>query len=107
MNQSSTVVAGNSLRMSNIKEDPSENTDQIVLNISNELNVEISPNDIDRSHRVGKPSASKTRDILLKFATYRARQRLYDNRASLKNSEYDGVFLSEYLTMTKQASVSG
>ena len=91
----------NSLRVSNIKEDTDENTDDIVLSIAKELNVDISPSDIDRSHRVGKPAASKTRDILVKFATYRARQRLYDKRSSLKNSEYDGVFLNEDLTKSK------
>ena len=91
----------NSLRVSNVKEDSDENTDQIVLSIANELNVDISPNDIDRSHRVGKPSTSKPRDILVKFATYRARQRLYGIRSSLKNSEYDGVFLNEDLTQRR------
>ena len=101
LDESEQYSRRNSLRVSNIKEDPSENTDQIVLNIANELDVEISPNDIDRSHRVGKPSTSKTRDILVKFATYRARQRLYDNRSSLKNSGYDGVFINEDLTKNK------
>ena len=62
--------------------------------------MELIPSDIDRSHRVGKPSATKHRDILVKFATYRARHRLYDNRASLKNSKHDGIFLNEDLTKT-------
>lgn len=101
LDESEQYSRRNSLRVSNIKEDSSENTDEIVLNIANELNVEMSPNDIDRSHRVGKPSPTKTRDILVKFATYRARQRLYNNRSSLKNSGYDGVFLNEDLTKGK------
>ena len=91
----------NSLRISNVAESELEDTDQVVIGIADTLNVNIVPADIDRSHRVGKPSATKTRDILVKFATYRARQRLYSARSSLKKTVHNGVFLNEDLTKSR------
>lgn len=91
----------NNLRITNIPERDSEETDQIILNVARALNSDISPSDIDRSHRVGKPKSGKHRDILVKFATYRARQRMYTMRSSLKDSEFDGVFLYEDLTKVR------
>lgn len=44
----------NSLRISRIKEDKDENTDLKVIRISRQLGVEISLNDIDKLHRIGK-----------------------------------------------------
>lgn len=91
----------NSLRITNIPETNSDDTDTIVIDIAKTLNVDISPTDIDRSHRVGKPDKAKPRDILVKFATYRARQRLYGPRSALKDSDYTGVFLNEDLTQSR------
>ena len=56
---------------------------------------------IDRSHRVGKPKAGRPRDIIIKFATYRARQKFYTKRTSLKDRGHAGVFLNEDLTKTR------
>ena len=55
-------------------------------------------NEIDRSHRVGRPSTGKTRDIIVKFSTFRARQKLYTARTKLKTNGYAGVFINEDLT---------
>ena len=85
----------NSLRISNVDETADENTDQSVLDIGHAINADLTMEAIDLSHRVGKPTAGKTRDILVKFATYRARKNLYTMRKHLKGSEYDGVFLNE------------
>ena len=87
----------NCLRISRFPEQANESTDEIVLKIADTLKVNMSPADIDRSHRIGKPGA-KVRDVIVKFATYRARERLYVHRAGLKQSELKGVFLNEDLT---------
>lgn len=87
----------NCLRISKFPEHDNENTDEIVLKVAEILNVNISPAEIDRSHRIGKPGA-RTRDVIVKFTTYRARERLYTVRANLKNSDLDGIFLNEDLT---------
>ena len=92
----------NSLPISGIPETEHENTDTLVYKLANQLNSYIGPTDIDRSHRVGKPkNGGRHRDIIVKFATYNARQKLYQNRMDLRNSEDEvakGIFINEDLT---------
>ena len=88
----------NSLRMSGVPETATENTDTLVLDAARAINSDIDLCDIDRSHRVGRPRAGKPCDIIVKFATYRSRQKLYKNRVQLKDKGYRGVFLNEDLT---------
>lgn len=59
--------------------------------------------EIDRSHRIGKPKSNGPRDILVKFATYRSRQKLYAKRTGLKDEKlgYRGTFINEHLTRSK------
>ena len=99
-NQSEQYSRRNSLRISGFKEHTGENTDDIVVNMAATIGCDLQLNEIDRSHRVGKPDASRTRhrEILVKFASYRARQKLYKMRTSLKDNGYAGVFLNEDLT---------
>ena len=57
----------------------------------------------DRTHRLGRPSTrdrprNKPRDIIIKFATYRARQKLYKARTLTKDR---GVFIYEHLTKAR------
>ena len=66
--------------------------------MANDMGVDLVPRDIDRSHRAGKKSASG-RSILVKFATYRARQAFLGNRRKLKSMDkWKDVFISEDLT---------
>ena len=75
-----------------------EDTDSVALTIANDIGVNLVPRDIDRSHRVGKKSATG-RSILVKFATYRARQAFLSNRKKLKTSvKWKDVYISEDLT---------
>ena len=98
----------NSLRISGFEETPNENTDDIVLSVAHHLNIQLDHRDIDRSHRVGKigqkdsSGQPKHRAILVKFATYNARHRLYSKRKELSESEELGnIFLNEDLTKTR------
>ena len=91
----------NNLRIScSVKENSNENTDNIVTDIiAKDLGVNIDINEIDRSHRVGKPSGNgKPRTILVKFISYRARDKLYSARKKSKS----GIFVSEDLTRRRQ-----
>lgn len=88
----------NCLRITQIPENADEVTDEIVLKIADTIDVKLSPSEIDRSHRVGKPGVKRRRDIIVKLSTYRARERLYKNRSKLKDSEFRGVFINEDLT---------
>ena len=75
----------NSVRISGYPEPYAENTEDRVVKIAKELDVDISKDNIDRSHRVGKPTQQgrsapdrvRPRDILVKFSTYNTRQQLY------------------------------
>lgn len=79
-----------------------ENVDEIaVIFFSEKLKVQVSIGAIDRSHRLrsysNKPSA-----IIVKFATYRTRAAVLNNKKLLKGS---GITLAEDLTATR-ASLS-
>ena len=80
----------NSLRVSGLPEDRHEDPAEVVLKVFNKtMGLEKTGNpilitDIDRVHRVGKPQEGKSRQILVKFATYRARQRVFGAKRNLK-----------------------
>ena len=98
----------NSLRISGYHESPNENTDNIVMSIARELDVQLDDHDIDRSHRVGRLGQKnfngqpKHRDIIVKFSTYNARHRFYSKRKNLHDIDrFKGVFFNEDLTKSR------
>ena len=48
---------------------------------------------------MGRPGANRTKpkDVIVKFTSYRARQKLHKKRTALKDSGYAGTFLNEDL----------
>lgn len=100
----------NSIRVSGVPEVASEDTDDVIINIAQSLDVQINRSDIDRSHRVGKiddrggsdratGGSRRHRDIIVKFATYNARQRLYRKRKDLRdNEDTRHLYINEDLT---------
>ena len=97
----------NSVRISGIKEANSEDiVDKTMTLFNDTMNVDITHDQIDRIHRVGRKNENKPRSILVKFATYRARDKVMRNRKVLKNIsenstayQYEGqVFINEDLT---------
>ena len=89
----------NALRVSNNwPEAAQEDTDTLIVQMARDhLNIDLQPSDISRSHRVGPPTPDKPRPVLVKFSTYRARERIYRARSKLKNS-HSGIYLNEDLT---------
>jgi hypothetical protein len=76
----------NSLRISGVQESNSEDIVEKTLDLFNStMDLDVSPEQIDRLHRVGKRSDEKARSILVKFATYRTRNKVMRNRTLLKN----------------------
>ena len=78
----------NCLLIHGVKEVRGEKTDTKVLEIINkELGVELAVDDIDRSHRIGKPDSNKkpktrnnkdkTRPIIVKVVSYRDRGNVF------------------------------
>ena len=68
--------------------------------------------DIDRSHRLGKPKprsvpqhagqlSTRPRSIIVKFSTYRARNKLMKLKSHLKSSGYKDVYINEDLTKSR------
>ena len=96
----------NTVKISGLPEESNEDTDGIVLKVAQELDVPMTLSDIDRSHRVGKMDDNRagggrrrSRDIIVKFATYNARQRLYIKRRDLRQTgNMNHVFINEDLT---------
>lgn len=72
---------------------PGEDTDQLVMEYAEKVGVQLPPNSIGRTHRVGKPAPGKVRPIIVKFTTYNTRKMLYDARKSCND-----VYVSEDLT---------
>lgn len=92
----------NCLRIAGVPEDSRENTDDYVIKLTGDLGVDVVLNDIDRSHRVGRPRASgRPRDIIVKFVSYWMRRRVYGVRTQTKTKGYMGVFINEDLTQTR------
>ena len=63
---------GDSVRLTGLTGATNENVYDIVMTTFNEemgVSPPISPQEIDRIHRVGKPDPTKKRSILIKFAT--------------------------------------
>ena len=77
----------NTLRISGIPDEEEEDVMDKMMYLINtrlELSPPITPEQIDRTHRVGKFNAEKVRPILVKFATYRIRDQVFRNRKKLK-----------------------
>lgn len=90
----------NCLRVSGLQEETNEDTDALIMRLASTVGSEIQISDIDRSHRVGNPrqQRDRPRDIIVKFSTYRSRQKFYKHRTALKDTGYRGVFVNEDLT---------
>lgn len=90
----------NSLRVNGIPETRGENTTELIKTMVKEkLGTVLEDRDIDRSHRVGKPSTGKTRSIIVKFTSYQPRSAVIKNRRKLKG---ESINIKEDLTQKKQ-----
>ena len=84
----------NSVLVNGIPESDKRPTDEIVLSIANQYNINISIADIDRSHRIGKEADGKARAVIVKFVSYRARNEFMRKKQDLAN----GIYFNEHLT---------
>ena len=80
----------NCLLVHGIVEETVEDTDEKIINtLQQSMNETIKPEDIDRSHRLGKPKSSKNakpRPIIVKFVRYNNRNRMYRKNKRLKGT---------------------
>ena len=97
----------NSLPISGVEEKTDEVTDDIVLQIAEVCGVDRSLSDIDRSHRLqvtpANPNSTakekRPRDIIVKFVSYRSRNKFFHGKSHLKNKiSFTSVYINEDLT---------
>ena len=84
-----------SLRLhTDVPEEAGESTDDIILEATKKIGVNVTLNDISRSHRVGRRAGTKPRPIIFRLVSYRTRRSIYQNRKKLGGN----VFITEDLT---------
>ena len=90
-----------------------EATDRLIIDTAKLAGVNLAPHDIDTSHRLGAARPGKPRTIIVRFASYKARQDVYNARRELRkprlvqdssvSAETAGkIFVSDNLTRTNQ-----
>ena len=81
VDQQAQYSRGNCLLFHGIKEEKCEDTDSIIVNtVKEEMHIEILPNGLDRSHRIGNPKTKKKeRPIIVKLLRY-----IFKNKKLLK-----------------------
>ena len=88
----------NCILIHGIAENTEENTGQQTIDFINEnLDIKIDEIDIDRSHRIGRydKTKKKARPIIVKFARYNVRGRVFREKRKLKGT---GKTITESLT---------
>ena len=84
-----------------IDESEGENTDELCISVvNNEVGVELSLSDIERSHRIGPKKThstrrTKSRAIIVRFASIRKRMEVFHNKKKLKGKK---TVITESLT---------
>ena len=74
----------NSIRIAGIEESDGEDVREKVMDVfSTTLDTSIDVQEIDRVHRIGRPNPDNPCSVLVKFATYAARKKVYKNRRML------------------------
>ena len=83
-----------------MNESENEDTDTVVTETLNELLQEkLTDIDTDRSHRIGRLKKGKqSRPIIIKFARYNIRNRVFKNKKKLKDT---GISITESLTQKR------
>ena len=103
----------NNLTISGVPETDGEETDQLVLDVAKSAGVMLTPDDIDVSHRVGRPKNNKTRNLVVKFLSHNVREKLFTARKDksanrvrshplLTAEAIRGIYISENLTPESQ-----
>ena len=66
------------------------------------MDLDISPGDIDRTHRIGVPTKGKNRPIIVRSVRYIDRRRIFTNKKRLKGKN---MSINESLTKIKMSAL--
>lgn len=91
------------LKVCGVEENDKEDTDDLIIQLAEDMNVTIDKSDIGRSHRVSnrgpQKGSNKPRDIVVRFLAYNTRRKFMKNKKLLrKRPEKKDVFINEHLT---------
>lgn len=90
----------NSIRILGVPSSPEEHTTNLVIDlIADKLDIELTDLDIDRTHRVGKPTGDSPRAILVKFVRHDIKSKVIKARRHLKGTK---IVIKEDLTVQNQ-----
>ena len=79
----------NSLEIHGIPEEAYETTEEVVLKLANALDVPVSSQDIEISHKLKRKGANP---IIVKFVSHKVKTKLYKARTKLKNVKFSDLF---------------
>ena len=87
----------NCLLIHGLPESKNENTDLLAMEvIETKMDIKITDNDIDRTHRIGKTKNNgKPRPVIIKFVRYNDRKKVFSSKRLLNDL---GVSITESLT---------
>lgn len=99
----------NCLVVFGVPDNDRENTNDIIMGIiKNNLIIKVQPGEIDRSHHLGPKShkKDKPREIIIKFAQYNIRDKVYKAKKRLKGST-PNMHILESLTAKRVKLLDG
>ena len=87
----------NFLLIHGIPKNKNKNTNVLSMEVvETKMDIKITDNDIDRTHRIGKPKSNgKTKPVIIKFVRYNDRKKIFSSKKLLKDSD---VSITESLT---------
>ena len=89
----------NCLLLHGVDEEDVEDADQNIIEvIAEEMDIQLVEEDLDCTHRIGKKSDGKSRPIIIKFACYIVKKKIYSNKKKLKGKN---VMITESLTTAR------
>lgn len=98
-----------SLRFHNVPkpgtDEGNTDTESAVISICEKMGVTITSDDIDRSHPIGRPNRNNKLQIICKFKTWKAKNKVFSAKKELQNNS-DKIFITEDLTRYRQSIVS-
>ena len=80
------------MNISGVPESCYTSTVEVVLNVARALNVDITPNDIEITHKLKRRGATDT--IIAKFVSQKAKSELYKRRTKLKDIKLTDIYPS-------------
>ena len=96
----------NCIRISGVPETNGESVEDKIMLLADPINSNLTIEEVDRAHRVGKPKVTshtdRPRDIIVEFVSYRSRQKLMKLKSQLKHKGYKGTFINEDLTKVRR-----